>query len=54
MTVAVDLLHEDTLSGQRRPAARGTFEMVAVDAAGRPTPISVSRHSNDVQEEAVT
>ena len=54
MTVAVDLIHEDALSGQRRAAVRGTFEMIAVDANGRPTPISVSRHSNDVQEEAVT
>ena len=54
MTVAVDLFHEGALSGQRRAAVRGTFEMVAVDADGRPTPISVSRHSNDVQEEAVT
>ena len=54
MTVAVDLMHEDALGGQRRAAVRGTFEMVAVDATGRPVPISVSRHSNDVQEEAVT
>ena len=54
MTVAVDLIHEDTLSGLRRTAVRGTFEMVAVDANGRPTPISVSRDRNEVQEEAVT
>lgn len=54
MTVTVELMHEDALSGERRAAVRGTFEMVAVDANGRPTPISVSRHSNDVQEEAVT
>jgi acyl-CoA hydrolase len=54
MSVAVDLIHEDALSGQRRTAVRGTFEMVAVDANGQPTPISVSRHSNEVQEEAIT
>jgi acyl-CoA hydrolase len=54
MTVAVDLIHEDALSGSRRPAVRGTFEMVAVDANGRPTPISVSQDHNEVQEEAVT
>ena len=39
MTVAVDLIHEDVLSGRRRSAVRGTFEMVAVDANGRPVPI---------------
>ena len=54
MTVAVDLIHEDALSGSRRAAVRGTFEMIAVDANGRPTPISVSQHSDEVQEEAVT
>ena len=54
MTVAVDMIHEDTLSGHRRLAVRGTFEMVAVDANGRPTPISVSQDHNEVQEEAVT
>ncbi|MET0674380.1 MAG: acyl-CoA thioesterase [Bradyrhizobium sp.] len=54
MTVSVDLIHEDALSGSRRAAVRGTFEMIAVDANGRPTPISVSQHSDEVQEEAVT
>jgi acyl-CoA hydrolase len=54
MTVAVDLMHQDALGGQRRAAVHGTFEMVAVDTNGRPTPISIARHSNDVQEEAVT
>ncbi len=49
-----DLIHEDALSGHRRLAVRGTFEMVAVDANGRPTPISVSQDHNEVQEEAVT
>ena len=54
MTVVVDLFHEDALSGHRRAAVRGTFEMIAVDANGRPTPISVSRDRNEIQEEAVT
>ena len=52
MTVAVDLIHEDALSGRRRPAVHGTFEMVAVDANGRPTPIVESQDPSDVQEEA--
>ena len=54
MTVAVDLIREDTLSGHRRAAVHGTFEMVAVDANGCPTPISVFRDHNEVQEEAVS
>lgn len=39
MTVTVDLVAEGLVSGDRRLAARGSFEMVAVDAAGRPSPI---------------
>lgn len=39
MTVAVELLAEALVSGDRRLAARGSFEMVAVDAAGRPVPV---------------
>jgi acyl-CoA hydrolase len=53
MTVAVDLIHEDTLSGLRRSAVRGTFEMVAVDANGRPAPVFESRDHRDIPEEAV-
>ncbi len=39
MTVTVDVTAESLLSGERRLAVRGSFEMVAVDAAGRPVPI---------------
>ena len=54
MTVAVDLIHEDRLSGLRRSAVRGTFEMVAVDANGRPAPVVVeSEDRRDIPEEAV-
>jgi acyl-CoA hydrolase len=54
MTVAVDLIHEDSLSGLRRSAVRGTFEMVAVDANGRPAPVVVeSEDRRDIPEEAV-
>jgi acyl-CoA hydrolase len=40
MTVAVDVVAEALLSGQRRLAMRGSFEMVAVDQVGRPVPIA--------------
>ena len=53
MTVAVDLIHEDSLSGLRRSAVRGTFEMVAVDANGRPASVFESHDHRDIPEEAV-
>ncbi|KJC52967.1 thioesterase [Bradyrhizobium sp. LTSP885] len=37
MTVAVEMIRENPISGQRRSVVRGSFEMVAVDDAGRPT-----------------
>jgi acyl-CoA hydrolase len=37
MTVAVEMIREHPISGQRRSVVRGSFEMVAVDDAGRPT-----------------
>ncbi len=52
MTVSVDLFHENSLSGVRRRAVRGSFEMVAVDVDGRPT--SISRQQTEVQEETVS
>lgn len=36
MTVVVEMVAETLLSGQRQLAMRGSFEMVAVDATGRP------------------
>ncbi len=39
MTVEVEMTAERLPSGERRLAVRGTFEMVAVNAAGRPAPI---------------
>jgi acyl-CoA hydrolase len=45
MTVAVKVIAERLVSGQRRIAMQGLFEMVAVDEAGRPTPIA-----DDIQE----
>jgi acyl-CoA hydrolase len=40
MTVQVDGAAHDLASGRHLPALCGTFELVAVDAAGRPTPFS--------------
>lgn len=42
MTVAVDAVSEGLVSGTRRLAVRGSFEMVAVDEAGKPVPVAPS------------
>ncbi len=39
LTVEVEGIAETLATGARRPALSGRFEMVAVDADGRPTPI---------------
>jgi acyl-CoA hydrolase len=39
MTVDVAVIVETLTTGERRPAMRGQFEMVAVDARGGPVPI---------------
>ena len=39
MTVAVSVIAERPATGHRRIAMHGSFEMVAVDDAGRPRPI---------------
>lgn len=40
LSVAVEGVAEEIASGQRRAVLSGAFEMVAVDAAGRPRPIA--------------
>ncbi|MBX9864032.1 MAG: acyl-CoA thioesterase [Hyphomicrobium sp.] len=40
MTVKVDVLAETLGKSERKLTMRGSFEMVAVDADGRPTPIA--------------
>ncbi|MFT4119805.1 acyl-CoA thioesterase [Bradyrhizobium sp.] len=40
MTVVVEVVAETLATGFRRIAMQGSFEMVAVDAAGRPTPVN--------------
>ena len=39
MTVAVEVVAETLTTGTRRVAMQGSFEMVAVDATGKPTPV---------------
>jgi 3-hydroxyacyl-CoA dehydrogenase len=40
ITTAVEMYVEDLLSGERRLATSGSFVFVAVDEAGRPTPVA--------------
>jgi acyl-CoA hydrolase len=46
MTVAVDVIAETLVTGRRRLAMRGSFEMVAVDDSGRPTPVASLPNDN--------
>ncbi|MGY8668989.1 acyl-CoA thioesterase [Bradyrhizobium sp. UFLA05-109] len=39
MTVGIEVVAETLATGYRRIAMQGSFEMVAVDAAGQPTPV---------------
>jgi acyl-CoA hydrolase len=39
LVVVVEMMAEELLTGRRRIAARGSFQMVAVDESGRPIPI---------------
>ena len=41
LTVEVEGVAETLSTGARRPALNGRFEMVAVDAEGRPRPITL-------------
>lgn len=47
MTVSVDVVAEALISGERRLAVRGAFEMVAVSANGRPIPIPTLSTPNE-------
>jgi acyl-CoA hydrolase len=46
MTVTVEVVAEALVTGRRRTAMQGSFEMVAVDATGKPTP--VNPHSSNL------
>ncbi len=39
ITVGIEMISEDLLSGERRLCTTGEFVMVAVDPEGRPTPL---------------
>jgi acyl-CoA hydrolase len=54
MTVTVDMIREDLISGARRPAVRGTFEMVAVNEFGRPVPIAQPVMTDPILKEAIS
>lgn len=54
MTVVVDLISEALLSGDRQLAVQGSFEMVAVDQAGRPTPIQTLPIATSAIEETIS
>ena len=51
MTVAVDMIREDLMSGHRKAVVRGTFEMVAVNAGGRPIRIPKPKHVSQADKE---
>lgn len=50
MTVTVEVIAEALISGERRLAVRGAFEMVAVAANGRPIRIPGSSTSTPPEE----
>ena len=49
MTVVVEAVAETLISGDRRVAVRGSFEMVAVDENGRPAPVSPLPNSEKIR-----
>ena len=51
MTVAVDMIREDLMSGRRKAVVRGTFEMVAVNASGRPIRIPKSKQASQADKD---
>ena len=50
LTVVVDVVAEELISGLRRLAVRGSFDMVAVDAAGKAIPIPAASPPPAIQE----
>lgn len=52
MTVTVEVIAEALISGERRLAVRGAFEMVAVSASGRP--IRIPTPSTPTSEEKLS
>ncbi len=54
MTVAVAMIRENLISGQRKSVVRGTFEMVAVNDSGRPVAIPQTTNSYQTAEDIVS
>lgn len=54
MTVVVDVVSEALISGERQLAVQGSFEMVAVDQAGKPTPIQTLAIATNAIEETIS
>lgn len=54
MTVAVEMIRENTISGQRKSVVRGTFEMVAVNDSGRPVAIPRTANSRQTGKDTVS
>ncbi len=50
MTVVVDVVAETLVTGERVLAMRGRFEMVAVDAQGRPVPVAAETATIPLEE----
>lgn len=50
MTVVVDVVAEDPITGCRRLAVKGSFEMVAVNGDGKPVPVARPRDRQSAQE----
>lgn len=54
MTVAVEMIRENLINGQRKSVVHGTFEMVAVNDSGRPIAISRTANSHQTAEDIVS
>lgn len=54
MTVAVEMIRENIINGQRKSVVRGTFEMVAVNDGGRPVAIPRTANSRQIDKDIVS
>lgn len=54
MTVAVEMIRENLISGERKSVVHGTFEMVAVNDSGRPAQIAQDISSRKIDKEIVS
>jgi acyl-CoA hydrolase len=54
MTVAVEMIRENIVNGQRKSVVCGTFEMVAVNDSGRPIAIPRTPNSHQTAEDILS